>query len=75
MRDVCAGFGAELTEFNGERGHPHPLVHDRRRGRGGPPRRAPGRAHSHIVHRRLAQVVLAADRGAGPPPPGTDLPV
>ncbi|MFF3877998.1 IS200/IS605 family transposase [Streptomyces sp. NPDC001978] len=27
MRDVCADFGAELTEFNGERDHVHLLVH------------------------------------------------
>ncbi|MER5916341.1 IS200/IS605 family transposase [Streptomyces sp. NPDC001982] len=27
MRDLCADFGAELTEFNGERDHVHLLVH------------------------------------------------
>ena len=27
MRDVCADFGAELPEFNGERDHVHLLVH------------------------------------------------
>lgn len=27
MRDVCADFGAELTEFNGESDHVHLLVH------------------------------------------------
>jgi putative transposase len=27
MRDVCVDFGAELTEFNGERDHVHLLVH------------------------------------------------
>ncbi|MFF0106246.1 IS200/IS605 family transposase [Streptomyces hirsutus] len=27
MRDVCAGFEAELREFNGEAGHVHLLVH------------------------------------------------
>lgn len=27
MRDVCADFGAELTEFNGEADHVHLLVH------------------------------------------------
>jgi putative transposase len=27
MRDVCADFGAELREFNGETGHVHLLVH------------------------------------------------
>jgi putative transposase len=27
MRNVCADFGAELTEFNGERDHVHLLVH------------------------------------------------
>jgi putative transposase len=26
MRDVCADFGAELTEFNGEANHVHLLV-------------------------------------------------
>lgn len=26
MRDVCADFGAELAECNGEPGHVHPLV-------------------------------------------------
>ena len=26
MRDVCADFGAELAEFNGEPGHVHLLV-------------------------------------------------
>ena len=28
MRDVCADFGAELPEFNGEPDHVHLLVHD-----------------------------------------------
>ncbi len=27
MRDVCADFGAELPEFNGDRDHVHLLVH------------------------------------------------
>lgn len=27
MRDVCADFGAELYEFNGESDHVHLLVH------------------------------------------------
>lgn len=27
MRDVCAGLGAELREFNGETDHVHLLVH------------------------------------------------
>src|ERR1035438_7352211 len=27
MRDVCADFGAELREFNGETGHVHLLIH------------------------------------------------
>jgi putative transposase len=27
MRDVCADFGAELREFNGETDHVHLLVH------------------------------------------------
>jgi putative transposase len=27
MRDVCAGFGTELREFNGETDHVHLLVH------------------------------------------------
>ena len=27
MRDVCADFGAELSEFNGERDHVHLLIH------------------------------------------------
>ncbi|MFC8519735.1 IS200/IS605 family transposase [Streptomyces sp. NPDC057257] len=27
MRDVCTDFGAELTEFNGERDHVHLLIH------------------------------------------------
>ncbi|MEW2358818.1 IS200/IS605 family transposase [Spirillospora sp. NPDC029432] len=27
MRDVCIDFGAELTEFNGDVGHVHLLVH------------------------------------------------
>ena len=27
MRDVCADFGAELREFNGEHDHVHLLVH------------------------------------------------
>ena len=27
MRDVCADFGADLTEFNGEADHVHLLVH------------------------------------------------
>jgi REP-associated tyrosine transposase len=27
MRDVCADFGADLREFNGERDHVHLLVH------------------------------------------------
>ena len=27
MRDVCADFGTELVEFNGERDHVHLLVH------------------------------------------------
>ena len=26
MRGVCAGFGAELAEFNGQDNHAHPLV-------------------------------------------------
>jgi putative transposase len=25
-REACAGFGAELREFNGETGHAHPLA-------------------------------------------------
>ena len=27
MRDICAGVGAELREFNGETDHVHLLVH------------------------------------------------
>jgi len=81
MRDVCAGMGAELREFNGEDDHVHLLVHY-------PPKLAistlvnslkgisahylrkefTGRINRHIMHGHLwSPSYFAASCGGAPP--------
>ena len=60
MRDVCADFGAELREFNGEADHVHLLVLY-------PPRIALSRlvGRGMLANRRLARQVADASPPKG----------